>query len=91
MKDFNRDSARVESNKAQAAIHKRNSRIAHLWWKYFALRKINRAVRKGKNEVRIPGPIRCASEIGDLLMARKFYYNTYQKNIFLTDVWIEWY
>ena len=87
MKDFNRDSAYIESNKAQAAIHERNSRIAHLWWKYFALRKIDRTIKRGKNNVRILAPIRCASEIGGILLARNFHYNTYQKNIFLTNVY----
>ena len=91
MKDINRDEARSETSKMQSKIHERNSRIAHLWWKYFAIRKINRAIKRGKNHVKILAPIGCASEIGGILVARKFHYNTYQRNIFLTDVWIEWY
>ena len=91
MKDFTRDEAYSRTNKAKEVIHRKNSRIAHLWWKYIALRKINKATKKGKNHVRILAPIKCSAEIGDLLTARKFYYNTYQRNIFLTDVWIEWY
>ena len=91
MKDINRDEAYSETSKAKDKIHERNCRIARLWWKYFAVRKINRAIKRGKNHVRIPAPIGCASEIGGILVARKFYYNTYQKNIFLTNVWIEWY
>ena len=91
MNDINRDEARSETSKAQSKIHEKNYRIARLWWKYFAIRKINRAIKRGKNHVKIPAPIGCASEICGILKARKFYYNTYQKNIFLTDVWIEWY
>jgi hypothetical protein len=91
MNDINRDEAHSETSKAQDKIHERNYRIARLWWKYFAIRKVNKAIKKGKNEVRILAPIRCASEIGGILMARKFHYSTYQRNIFLTDVWIEWY
>lgn len=91
MKDFNRGEALSETSKMQSKIHERNSRIAHLWWKYFALRKIIRAIKRGKNNVRIIAPIRCASEIGGILLARDFHYNTHQKNIFLADVWIEWY
>lgn len=91
MNDINRDEARNETSKMQSKIHERNYRIAHLWWKYFAIRKINKAIKKGKNHVRILAPIGCASEIGGILVARKFQYNTYQKNIFLTNVWIEWY
>lgn len=91
MNDINRDEARNETSKAQSKIHERNYRIARLWWKYFALRKIDRAIKKGKNEVRILAPIECASEICGILMARKFHYNTYQRNIFLTTVWIKWY
>jgi hypothetical protein len=91
MNDINRDEAHSETSKAQDKIHERNYRIARLWWKYFAIRKVNKAIKKGKNEVRILAPIRCASEIGGILMARKFHYSTYQRNIFLTDVWIKWY
>ena len=91
MNDINRDEARSETSKAQDKIHEKNYRIARLWWKYFAIRKINRAIKRGKNHVRIPAPIGCASEICGILMTRKFHYNTYQKNIFLTEVWIEWY
>ena len=91
MKDFNRDAARSEAIKARDRIHERNYRIARLWWKYFALRKIDRTIKRGKNNVRILAPIRCASEIGDILLARNFHYNTYQKNIFLTNVYIGWY
>ena len=91
MNDINRDEAYSETSKAKDKIHEKNYRIARLWWKYFAIRKINRAIKRGKNHVRILAPIGCASEIGDILVARKFHYNTYQKNIFLTDVWIEWY
>ena len=91
MNDINRDAARSETSKAHDKIHERNYRIARLWWKYFALRKINRAIKKGKNNVRILAPIRCASEIGGILLARDFHYNTYQKNIFLTNVYIGWY
>ena len=91
MKDINRDEAFSETSKAKDIIHEKNYRIAHLWWKYFAIRKINKAIKKGKNYVRILAPIGCSSEIGGILKARKFRYNTYQKNIFLTDVWVEWY
>lgn len=91
MKDINRDEARNETSKMQSKIHERNSRIAHLWWKYFAIRKVNRAIKRGKNHVKILAPIGCASEICDILLARNFHYNTYQRNIFLADVWIEWY
>ena len=91
MKDFNRDEARNETNKARDRIHERNCRIARLWWKYFALRKVNKAIKKGKTEARILAPIRCASEIGDILLARNFYYNIYPENIFLTNVYIGWY
>lgn len=91
MNDINRDEARSETSKAQDKIHEKNYRIARLWWKYFAIRKINKAIKKGKNYVRILAPIGCASEIGGILAARKFRYNTYHKNIFLTDVWVEWY
>lgn len=91
MNDINRDEAFSETSKAKDKIHERNYRIAHLWWKYFAIRKINRSIKRGKNHVKILAPIGCASEIGDILVARKFHYNTYQRNIFLIDVWIEWY
>ena len=91
MNDINRDEARSKTTKAQDEIHKRNYHIAHLWWKYFAIQKVNKAIKKGKNHVRILAPIGCASEICDILLARNFHYNTYQKNILLTDVWIEWY
>ena len=91
MKDFNRDEALSKTNKARDNIHKRNYRIACLWWKYFALRKITRAIKRGKNNVRILAPIGCASEIGGILLARDFHYNTHQKNIFLTNVYIGWY
>lgn len=91
MNDINRDEARNETNKAQDKIHERNYRMAHLWWKYFAIRKIGKAVKKGKSQTRILAPVGCASEIGDILVARKFYYNTYRINIFLMDVWIKWY
>ena len=91
MSDINRDEALSETSKARNRIHERNYCIAHLWWKYFAVRKINKAIRRGKNEVRILAPIRCTSEICGILMARKFHYNTYQRNIFLADVWIKWY
>ena len=91
MNDINRDEARNETSKAQSKIHERNYRIARLWWKYLAIRKINKAIKKGKNHVKILAPIGCASEIGGILVARKFHYNTYQKNNFLTTVWIEWY
>lgn len=91
MNDINRDEARSETSKAQNKIHERNYRIACLWWKYFAIRKVNKAIKKGKNQVRILAPIECASEIYGILMARNFHYNTCQRNIFLTDVWIKWY
>ena len=91
MKDFTRDEAFNETGKAREVIHERNLRIARLWWKYFAIRKISKVIKKGKNYVRILAPIGCASEIGDILVARKFHYKTYQRNIFLTDVWIKWY
>lgn len=91
MNDINRDEACSKTSKAQNKIHERNYCIARLCWKYFAIRKINKAIKKGKNHVRILAPIECASEIGGILMARKFHYNTYQKNIFLTTVWIKWY
>ena len=91
MNDISRDEALSETSKARNRIHEKNSRIAHLWWKYFAIRKINKAAKRGKNEVRILAPIRCASEIGGILLARNFYYKTYQKNIFLTNVYIGWY
>ena len=91
MNDINRDEAFSETSKAKDKIHEKNYRIARLWWKYFAIRKINRAIKRGKNHVRILAPIGCSSEIGGILKARKFHYNTYQKNIFLTNVWIEWY
>ena len=91
MKDFTRDEAFNETSKAREVIHERNLRIARLWWKYFAIRKISKAIKKGKNHVRILAPIGCASEICGILLARNFHYNTYQRNIFLSDVWIEWY
>ena len=91
MNDINRDEAFSETSKAKDKIHEKNYRIARLWWKYFAIRRINRAIKRGKNHVRILAPIGCASEIGGILVARKFQYNIYQKNIFLTNVWIEWY
>ena len=91
MNDINRDEARSETSKAQSKIHERNHRIAHLWWKYFAVHKVNKAIKKGKNQIRILAPIGCASEICGILLARRFHYNTYQRNIFLADVWIEWY
>lgn len=91
MNDINRDEARSETSKAQDKIHERNYRIARLWWKYFAIRKVNKAIKKGKNQVRILAPNRCVSEIGGILMARKFHYNTYWKNIFLTNIYIGWY
>ena len=91
MKDFTRDEAYSRTNKAKEVIHRKNSRIACLWWKYFALRKINKAIKKGKNDVRILAPIGCSSEICGVLSARKFHYNTYQKNIFLMNVFIGWY
>ena len=91
MKDFNRGEALSETDKARDRIHERNYRIARLWWKYFALRKIDRAIKRGKNNVRILAPIKYASEIGGILLARHFHYNTYQKNIFLTNVYIGWY
>ena len=91
MNDINRDEARSETNKAKDKIHERNYRVARLWWKYFAIRKINKAIKKGKNQVRILAPIGCASEICGILIGRKFHCNTYQRNIFLTDVWIYWY
>ena len=91
MNDINRDEARSKTSKAQNKIHERNYCIAHLWWKYFAIRKINKAIKKGKNQVRILAPIGCASEIGDILVTRKFHYKAYQRNILLTNVWIEWY
>ena len=91
MKDFTRDEAHNEMCKAQEKIYKRNSRIARLWWKYFALRKINKAIKKGKNNVRILAPIECSSEICGVLSARKFHYNTYQKNNFLMYVFVGWY
>lgn len=91
MNDINRDEARIKTSKAQEKIHERNYCIARLWWKYFAIRKVNKAIKKGKNGVRILAPIGCASEICGILMARKFHYKTYQRNIFLTDVWVEWY
>lgn len=86
MNDINRDEARNETCKALNKIHERNHRIARLWWKYFAIRKVNKAIKKGKNHVKILAPIGCASEIGGILVARKFHYNTYQKNNFLTTV-----
>lgn len=91
MNDINRDEAFSETSKAKDKIHEKNYRIARLWWKYFAIRRINRAIKRGKNHVRILAPIGCASEICGILLARKFHYNTYQRNIFLADVWIEWY
>ena len=91
MNDINRDKALSETSKAQDKIHERNYCIACLWWKYFAIRKVNRAIKKGKNQVRILAPIGCASEICDILTERKFHYNSHQRNIFLADVWIKWY
>ena len=91
MSDINRDEALNETSKARNRIHERNYRIAYLWWKYYAIRKINKAIKRGKNNVRVLAPIRCGSEIGGILLARNFYYNTYQKNIFLTNVYIGWY
>ena len=91
MKDINRDEVLNETCKALEVIYKRNLRIARLWWKYFAIRKISKAAKKGKKEVRILAPIECASEICGILTARKFHYNTYQRNTFLVDVWIKWY
>ena len=91
MNDINRDEARNETSKAQDKIYERNCRMARLWWKYFAVQKISKAIKKGKNQVKILAPIRCAPEIGDILVTRKFHYNTYQRNIFLMDVWIKWY
>ena len=91
MSDINRDEALSKTSKARDRIHERNHRIARLWWKYFAIRKINKAIKRGKNNVRVLAPIGCASEIGGILLARNFYYNTYQKNIFLTNVYIGWY
>lgn len=91
MNDINRDEARNKTDKAQEKIHEKNYRIARLWWKYFAIRKINKAIKKGKNHIRILAPIGCASEIGGVLVARKFHYNTYKRNNFLIDVWVEWY
>lgn len=91
MNDINRDEAYSETSKAQDKIHERNYRIARLWWKYFAFRKIKRVAKRCKNHVRILAPTRCASEIGGILLARNFHYNTHQKNIFLTNVYIGWY
>jgi hypothetical protein len=91
MNDINRDEAHSETSKAQKKIHERNYRIARLWWKYFAIRKINKAIKRGKNHVRILAPIGCASEIGGILLARGFHYTTYQENIFLANVYIDWY
>ena len=91
MKDLTKSEAFNETNKAQEKIHKRNLRIARLWWEYFDLRRIKRSIKKGKNEVRILAPIGCSSEICGILSARGFYYNTYQKNIFLTNVFVGWY
>ena len=91
MNDINRDEARSETSKAHDKIHERNCHIARLWWKYFAIRKVNKAIKRGKNQVRILAPIGCASEICGILLARDFHYNTYQKNIFLTNVYIGWY
>lgn len=91
MKDFNRGEALSETSKARDRIHERNYRIARLWWKYFALRKINRTIKRGKNNVRILAPIRCASEIGGILLARDFHYNIHQENILLANVYIGWY
>lgn len=91
MMDINRDEARNETSKAWDKIHKRNYYMARLWWKYFAIRKIRKAIKKGKNRVVILAPIGCASEIGDILVARKFHYSTYWRNIFLMDVRIKWY
>lgn len=91
MNDVNRDEARNKTNKARNKIHERNCRIACLWWKYFAIRKVNKAIKKGKNQVRILAPIGCASEICGILLARDFHYNAYQKNILFTNVYIGWY
>lgn len=91
MNDINRNEARNETSKARNKIHERKCCMARLWWKYFAIRKIGKAAKKGKNSVKILAPIGCASEIGDILVARKFYYYTYRRNIFLMDVRIEWY
>jgi hypothetical protein len=91
MKDFTRDEAFDEMRKTREVIHKRNLRIARLWWKYFAIQKISKAAKKGKNQVRILAPAGCASEICGILMARKFHYDTYQVGIFLTKVYIGWY
>ena len=54
MNDINRDEARNETSKAQDKIHERNCRMARLWWKYFAIRKISKAAKKGKNSVKCP-------------------------------------
>ena len=91
MNDINRDEAYNETSKVQDKIHEKNCRIALLWWKYFAIRKVKKAIKKGKRQVRILAPIGCVSEICDILKTRKFHYDTYPRNIFLKEVWIGWY
>ena len=90
MMDFNYASANEEMCKARNKIHERNIKIANIWWKLWGSKRIARAIHKGKYETWILSPSSCPSEICDLLRVKHFRFRTTRKNIFVTEVFVNW-
>ena len=90
MKDLTKAEANEAMNKARDKFCQKTTQIASFWWKYWALRKINTAVKKGKCEIIVMAPLSCSAEICAILSARRFRYYTYTSNIFTIKVRINW-
>ena len=90
MKDINKIEAFNQMNVSRQLIHERNQQIAELWWKYWGLRKVTKAAKKGKHEIRLFSPVRCSIEICSILSSKGFYYNTHRHNILFMEVYINW-
>ena len=90
MKDFNYAMANEEMLKARDKIHNRNAKIANFWWKIWGSKRVSAAIRKGKYETWILSPSCCPSEICDILRAKRFRFRTTRKNIFVTEVFVNW-
>ena len=90
MKDINKVEAFNQMNLSRQLIHERNQRIAELWWKYWARRKVTKAAKKGKHEVYVLSPVSCSLQICNLINHKGFHYNTYRANILFMEVYINW-
>lgn len=90
MKDINKVEAFNQMNVSRQLIHERKQRIAEFWWKHWALRKVTKAVKKGKHEVYVLSPVGYSPQICDLIDRKGFLYKTYWINILFMGVYINW-